>query len=618
MRMRKRALRRRRGRSRAAIALPVLVCVRATVMGLRRCLMTPKKLGLCLVLMILGLLALLMISVPSTTRHESDRASLSNGVHVSQPPKASLSNNRLNAEAESERESVVPHCTFDECFNLKRCPLNKPFAVYVYNSFVFPVTRNVNQLSELVTSLVMTGSYTLDPDAACVFVAVIWNSGEGVPLDMRSNIESLAHWGHDGENHILIELSTDQSTASLLEGVSTGRAIVARSFISLTRPFRAGFDTLLPPVLTTEVQLKDLPLLLPVSRQNFIYLHGDFASKYRPSSSSISPSDINNLKQSLKGKGKVDITLECSWSKSKLPQREIGEQWRLCGDQSSRLELCSKSMFSLVPSPDGPGPGLGVSTYTRLIESLMCGSIPVVIGVGTLPFNEVIDWSQVAISIPLGRLPDLHYILHSVSSEDIQNLRLQGRNLWYNYFRSPITVIQSALNIVRSRTLHPPPLAPDFAWKTLLSRTTSSSYVQIRSPVHTHNFTTYSSSFWNSVPGPHFSYPNTPFKPGPISGSQFSDLDNVALSDLHSHVVGGKVVTGSAFARHIFGNFPEEQFTVILLTYKRNQVLAGILDKLKNVPFLNKVIVVWNNGEDPPTMMWPNIGVPIEVNTAVL
>ena len=350
--MRKRAcLLRRRGSGREPV-LPVLLCVSATVMGLRRCIMTPKKLGLCLVLMVLGLLPLLMISVPSTTRHESDRAriaSLSNGVHVptvSEPPKASLSNNRLNTETVSEKESVVPHCTFDECFNLKRCPLNRPFAVYVYNSFVFPVTRIVNLLSELVTSLVTTGSYTLDPDAACVFVAVIWNSGEGVPLDLRSNIESLAHWGHDGENHVLLELSTDQSTASLLEGVSTGKAIVARSFISPNRPFRTGFDTLLPPVLTTEVRFTDLPPLLPVSRENFIYFHGDFASKYRPSSSSISPADISNLKQSLQRKGKVEITLDCSWSKSKLPLREKKEQWRLCGDQSSRLELCSKSMFS--------------------------------------------------------------------------------------------------------------------------------------------------------------------------------------------------------------------------------------------------------------------------------
>ena len=539
-------------------------------------------------------------SLPSTPVH-----------HESQPSSPAVWQSQ-----QGEKVSELSHCTFYTCFNIKRCPLDKPFAVYVYKFYIFPSRRVVDLLSELVTSLEMTGSYTSDPDEACVFVGVIWNSGEGSPRNLQSNIKSLDHWGADGENHILIELSTDRATASLLDGVSTDKAIVARTFISPSRPFSSGFDILLPPIPTVEIGLRDLPPLLPVSRENFVYFYGELVAPLHPSSISITPTDITHLQQTLERREKVDIKLQCSTSAAS--QGIHGGQWTLCEDQKSRLELGSKSMFSLVPRPAGIRTEMGVSVYTRLIESLMSGSIPVVIGVEKLPFDEVIDWRQATISVPPGRFPDLDRILHSIIDTDIQNLRLHGRNLWYNYFSSPLTVLRSAVNIVRSWTLHPPPFAPDFAGESLLSRGISSSYLRIRSPLFSHNFTTYSSSFWNSVPGPHFSYPNTPFTPGPFSGYQFSDLDEESASLLHSHVVGGKVVTGTTFRRNLLGNSPEEQFTIILLTYKRNKVLAEVLEKLKNVPFLNKLIVVWNNEENIPPMMWPNIGVPIEVCQLVI
>ena len=580
--------------------------------------LTPKKLGVCLVVLVP--LLLLFINVPSRTRHDTGNnreriaSQISHGLRpVSEAPKVPVSHKLLSTVAEpvNKPSDEFSRCTFDVCFNLSRCPLNKPFAVYVYSSFVFPARRKVTLLNELVASLEMTDSHTTDPDAACVFVAVVWNSGEGGPVALQTNINSLAHWGQDGENHILIELSTDQSIASLLEGVHTGKAIVSRSYISSTKPFRTGFDILLPPVQTVNVDLKDLPPLLPVNRKNFIYFHGDFDTpRHQPDSSSVTPT---NIRQAIKGKDRVDIAIKCTWSRPQVPPGVNKQQWRLCGDQNFRLGLCSKSMFSLVPSPGGPHAGVGASVYTRLVESLMCGSIPVIIGVGPLPFDEVIDWSRAAISIPLGRLSDIYTILHSVSSDNIQNLRLHARNLWFNYFRSQLTVIQAAINIVRSRTFHPPPFAPDFSGQSLLSRMTSSNYIRIRSPLFSSNFTTYSSVYWNSVTGPRFSFPNSPFTPGPLTGSRFSDADETELSGLHSHTVRGKVVRGTTFARHLLGNHPDEQFTVILLTYKRNKELVGVLEKLKNVPFLNKVIVVWNNEEEPPTMIWPNIGVPLEV-----
>ena len=62
------------------------------------------------------------------------------------------------------------------------------------------------------------------------------------------------------------------------------------------------------------------------------------------------------------------------------------------------------------------------------------------------------------------------------------------------------------------------------------------------------------------------------------------------------------------------GNFPREEFTVVILTYKRDDVLIGTLSRLVNQPHLNKVLVVWNSPYVvPDSLQWPAIGAPIEV-----
>ena len=51
-----------------------------------------------------------------------------------------------------------------------------------------------------------------------------------------------------------------------------------------------------------------------------------------------------------------------------------------------------------------------------------------------------------------------------------------------------------------------------------------------------------------------------------------------------------------------------------MLTYDRNEVLIESLKRLDQLPFLNKVIVVWNNPEFPDNHLeWPDIGVEIVV-----
>lgn len=71
---------------------------------------------------------------------------------------------------------------------------------------------------------------------------------------------------------------------------------------------------------------------------------------------------------------------------------------------------------------------------------------------------------------------------------------------------------------------------------------------------------------------------------------------------------------GKEFSESLGGNYPREQFTIVILTYEREQVLINSLARLYGLPYLNKVLVVWNSPKPPiEDLRWPDIGVPIVV-----
>jgi hypothetical protein len=91
---------------------------------------------------------------------------------------------------------------------------------------------------------------------------------------------------------------------------------------------------------------------------------------------------------------------------------------------------------------------------------------------------------------------------------------------------------------------------------------------------------------WNSPPGPFYSHAYIPEQ----SSALHNQLPSAQLS--------------------------EEKFTIVILAYHRDKGLSDILVRLKNCPYLDKVVIVWNNEPTyihPREWEWPNIGVPIEV-----
>lgn len=71
---------------------------------------------------------------------------------------------------------------------------------------------------------------------------------------------------------------------------------------------------------------------------------------------------------------------------------------------------------------------------------------------------------------------------------------------------------------------------------------------------------------------------------------------------------------GKEFSEALGGNSPREQFTVLMLTYEREQVLLDSIARLRGLPYLNSVVIVWNSPRPPSSdLRWPDIGVPVRV-----
>ncbi len=51
-----------------------------------------------------------------------------------------------------------------------------------------------------------------------------------------------------------------------------------------------------------------------------------------------------------------------------------------------------------------------------------------------------------------------------------------------------------------------------------------------------------------------------------------------------------------------------------MLTYEREEVLVSSLQRLNNLPYLNKVVVVWNSPKLPSAeLVWPKLNVEVVV-----
>lgn len=518
-----------------------------------------------------------------------------------------------------------PGCTDELCFDYSRCPLTSKFTAYVYNQD----HPNLFDLKEpgivpaLVSTLETQGALATAPEQACVLLVV--TGPLKVEMDselLHHKLSSLPHW-NGGTNHVVLDLAYHNQTVRYTEKRPLlGQAVMAKSYAGTEE---SPYHILLPPVTRWDTGVPhwhSLPPLLPGLRRRLVVFEGWSSADEQRTEHVTSPHAwlSNKLLSSLREaivthtQDSVLITTNCSSSAPPGPRPNPNGEWLLCGSAHTRAQLLSTATFSLVL---GSQTGLlGPATYARLVEALRYGAVPVIVGVRHLPFDSVIDWSRAALRLPPSSLGQLHYILRNIDTDTILQYRQQGRFLWDTYLHSPLAITSTVLALVRQRALHPPPPAPEFAPPRTLTSVPGDSHV-LPSLQFRYNFTSYSARLWNSPPGPFHMYPTTPFKPVPVSGSQYVGLSEEQVSNLPQHVVAAGGITGPFFEDYLLGNRPDEQFTVVMLTYERNEVLLEALGRLKDLDYLAKVVVVWNSPKPPPPdMKWPDIGVAVDVSLA--
>ncbi|GMS88003.1 hypothetical protein PENTCL1PPCAC_10178, partial [Pristionchus entomophagus] len=259
--------------------------------------------------------------------------------------------------------------------------------------------------------------------------------------------------------------------------------------------------------------------------------------------------------------------------------------------------LLSSSFCLLPPSP---------SFHSRLLSSLRAGCIPVVLSPSQpLPFQDNIDWRLASFRFPLSMVDFVPEMLEELEKEDVMEMRRRGK-VFLARIDDAQALSKSLVAALSERVQIGLPLYPE-VHSNLISpngvfRNTTSKFTRIHSRSGAQKLSVsrmYSSARWNS--GRDLSYTpltlhDVPMMPGdaPFYEGTRENLEAVN---------GG---------RRLGLTRDEEQFTVMILTYDRDEGVRTTIEKLRNCPYLNKIIIVWNNLERRPKGKWPEIHVPVE------
>ncbi|XP_013912934.1 PREDICTED: exostosin-like 3 [Thamnophis sirtalis] len=542
------------------------------------------------------------------------------------------------------------NCRLHNCFDYSRCPLTSGFPVYVYNSDQFNFGSALDPLiKQAFEATVRTSIYvTENANIACLYIVLVGEMQEPVmskPTELEQQLHALPYWRTDGHNHLIINLSRKSETQNFLYNVSTGRAMIAQSTFYDVQ-YRPGFDIVVSPLVhaMSEPNFLEIPPQVPVKRKYLFSFQGEKVESLRSSLQ-----EVRSFEEEIEGNAPADyddriITTLKAVQDSKLdfvlveftcknqPKASLPTEWALCGEREDRLQLLKLSTFALIITPGDTHLMISAGCAMRLFEALEVGAIPVILGEQVqLPYHDVIRWNEAALIIPKPRITEVHFLLRSISDNDLLAMRRQGRFLWETYFSTSDTVFSTLLAVIRTRIQIPAvPIReemaveiphrsgkaagtdPNMADNGDLDLGPVETEPPYSSPKYLRNFTLTAMDIyrnWNSAPGPFHLFPHTPFDPVLPSEAKF-----LGSGTGFRPIGGGAGGSGKEFQASLGGNVPREQFTVVMLTYEREEVLMNSLERLNGLPYLNKVVVVWNSPKLPSEdLLWPDIGVPIVV-----
>jgi len=501
-------------------------------------------------------------------------------------------------------------CTnMEHCWDYSRCSVSSRLPVFFYKS-----------QSGFSDSVTQSPYIDTDPAHACLYISL--------DPETAVSLQTLPYWNGDGRNHLVL-LSQQPADKIFFKS----NAIIANS-MATRDAFRPNFDIVIPPLTNGDYTWDKLQPLVPVVREYLL----EFEAHRETSSLSYEEAAKQERRvvatlQDMKLKGTTDkfmLSFSCDKVDETIMSVDAGD-WSLCGDRESRLRRLTQSTFCLVLPPSQQNVMSSPMIQTRIQECLISASIPVILSTEIiLPFSEVIDWRSASVILPIQRVTELHFLLRTFSHADIFSLKRQGRLIMETYFSSSEKIVDTILDLLRHRLSipgltftdtaspsvfnssfkpqlmdHLPPEAePDESLGPLESPYPSPSFKRNYSMILTQG-----RSSWNSWFSSHLQPPHTPWEPLLPSEAKYHG-SGVGFRPIN----GGEGGTGNEFSQALGGNRPTEQFTVVMLTYEREHVLMDSLSRLYGLPYLNKVIVVWNSPRPPPSdLQWPDIGVEILV-----
>nr|XP_033793552.1 exostosin-like 3 isoform X1 [Geotrypetes seraphini]XP_033793553.1 exostosin-like 3 isoform X1 [Geotrypetes seraphini]XP_033793554.1 exostosin-like 3 isoform X1 [Geotrypetes seraphini]XP_033793555.1 exostosin-like 3 isoform X1 [Geotrypetes seraphini]XP_033793556.1 exostosin-like 3 isoform X1 [Geotrypetes seraphini]XP_033793557.1 exostosin-like 3 isoform X1 [Geotrypetes seraphini] len=542
------------------------------------------------------------------------------------------------------------NCRLHNCFDYSRCPLTSGFPVYVYSSNKYSFGSFLDPLiKQAFEATIRTNVYVTDnANIACIYVVLVGEIQEPImpkPTELEQQLHSLPYWRTDGHNHLIINLSRKSETQNFLYNISTGRAMIAQSTFYDVQ-YRSGFDIVVSPLVhaMSEPSFLEIPPQVPVKRKYLFSFQGEKIESLRSSLQEArsfeeeiegnAPADYDDrIIATLKAvqDSKLDFVLVEFICKNQ-PKASLPTEWALCGEREDRLELLKLSTFALIITPGDTHLVVSAGCAMRLFEALEVGAIPVVLGEQIqLPYHDMIQWNEAVLIIPKPRITEAHFLLRSISDNDLLAMRRQGRFLWETYFSTTDSIFNTVLATIRTRIQIPAaPIQeepaveiphrsgkaagtdPNMADNGDLDLGPVETEPPYASPRYLRNFTLTAMDIyrnWNIAPGPFHLFPYTPFDPVLPSEAKF-----LGSGTGFRPIGGGTGGSGKEFQAALGGNVPREQFTVVMLTYEREEVLMNSLERLNGLPYLNKVVVVWNSPKLPSEdLLWPDIGVPIMV-----
>lgn len=569
-------------------------------------------------------------------------------------------------------KGIAAACEMHNCFDHSRCSLTSGFPVYLYDPDVYNVQRAGYDIDGfLKTTLKQTLGYNAhivrDPKLACIYLVLVGealleqdllrnnryaaqevvhqpqqstaaNEAANSPIDMQK-LYQLPYWGGDGRNHVLLNLArrdlNSARTNPLLQQ-NTMRAIIVQSSFERDQ-FRPGYDLIVPPILGPPGGdvWQECASMVPARRKFLLTFQGElrptqFAQSELQSLDDFIIDHLNDMSRTAT-QDHFQLQFQCVPATEQQEADALGD-WTLCGSDSSRKQLLKDSTYVLILPPLGQRVS-STLMLARLYEALRSGAVPVILGADELrlPYAETIDWRRAALLLPKARITELHFLLRAVQDADLLQLRRQGRLIWERYLSSVQATVDTVIASMRDRLGIPPRPVPLVVAQSVFNNT----FIPLKSeppvgmdtepeeslgpieppypsPSFRRNYTVFriqSKEAWNDWMDPFYLYPQLPFDPALPSEAKFMG-SHTGFRPIGKGIGGA----GKEFSEALGGNYPREQFTIVILTYEREQVLMDSLGRLYGLPYLHKVVVVWNSPKPPlDDLRWPDIGVPVAV-----